>query len=147
MRYNSLHHSLTDPAVFRSEDDRQMVELLRMISSDYQVTVTPFTYVTFKERLRGELARLFQAGVELVQTRNQRAILLDALAGSEPLTRGQVEQLIALTTDEYESNWLASLRFDAWQRTECVTTSCSSRSVARVNKAFNAWASTSCPTC
>jgi hypothetical protein len=107
MRYNNLHHSLMDPDALRSEDDRQMVDLLRMISSDYQITVTPFTYVTFKEKLRGELAGLFQEGVELVQTRNQRAILLDALGGGEPLTRSQVEQLIALATDEYEANKLA----------------------------------------
>ena len=107
IRYNNLRHNLTDPNALRSEDDRQMVQLLRMISSDYQMTVTPFTYETFKEKLRGEMAGLFQAGVELVQTHNQRAILLDALTRSEPLTRGQVDQLIALATDEYEANKLA----------------------------------------
>jgi len=107
MRYNTLHHSLTDPGALRSEEDQQMVELLRMISSDYQFTVTPFTYPTFKEKLRGELAGLFQAGVELVQARNQRAVLLEALTGSEPLSRRQVEQLIALAADEYEANKLA----------------------------------------
>lgn len=107
IRYSNFQHSLTDSDALRSEDDRHMVELLRMISADYQITVTPFTYVTFKEKLRGELACLFQAGVELVEGRNQRAILLDALGGGEPLNRGQVEQLIALATDEYETNKLA----------------------------------------
>lgn len=111
MRYNTLHHSLHHGSsvadVLQSEDDRQMVELIRMISSDYQITVTPFTYLTFKEKLRSELAGLFEAGVEFVQIRNQRAVLLDALSRGEPLVRGQVEQLIALATDEYETNKLS----------------------------------------
>lgn len=107
VRYNNLHQSLSDPSALRSEDDRQMVELLRMISSDYQITVTPFTFTAFKEILRGELAGLFQAGVELLQMRNQRAMLLDALTGSEPMSRSQVDQLLALATDEYEANKLA----------------------------------------
>jgi len=107
MRYNNLLHSLTDTQVVRSDDDKQMVELLRLISSEYQITVTPFTYITFEEKLRGELAGLFQAGIELVQRRNQRATLLDAIAGSGPLTRDQTQQLIALAADEYEADKLA----------------------------------------
>ena len=107
MRYNTLQHSLTDPDALRSEDDRRMVELLRMISSDYQMTVTPFTYLTFGEKLRGELSGLFQIGVELVQTRNQRAMLVDALRSTERLSPYQTSQVIALATDEYESDKLA----------------------------------------
>lgn len=106
-RYNVLQWSITDPDVVRSEDDRRMIELLRMISSDYQFTVTPFTYNSFQEKLRGELSGLFQAGVELVQLRNQRGALLDALTGTEPLSRNQIQHVIALATDEYEPNKLA----------------------------------------
>lgn len=104
MRYTTFHHSITDASALLSQDDRSMVELIRIISSDYQITVTPFRYGTFKEKLRGELAGLFEEGVDLVYTRNQRSIILDALVEQEPLTRGQVEQLISLATDEYEVN-------------------------------------------
>lgn len=107
MRYQVLLHTMTDSTSLRSQDDRQLVELLRMISSDYQLTVTTFTYASFADKLRGELSSLYQAGVELVQSRNERGILLDALGTRDPLTRTQVDQLVALATDEYESNKLA----------------------------------------
>lgn len=107
VRYNTLRYTITDTAAIRSEDDRKLVELLQMISSDYQLTITPFTYTSFKDSLRRELSGLFQAGIGFVQTHNQRAILLDALTTGAPLTREQVHQLIALATDEYESDKLA----------------------------------------
>jgi hypothetical protein len=107
IRYNNLLHSIADPDALRSDDDRQMVELIRMMSSDYQLTVTPFTYTTFKEKLRSELAGVLQAGVDLLQLRNQRALLLEALASRQRLTRTQIDQLIDLATDEYEPNKMA----------------------------------------
>jgi len=105
-RYTTLLHGLSDHTAISSTDDQQMVEVLRMISSDYQITVTPFTHDTFAEKLRIELSGLFEEGTHLVQERNRRAALLEALGGTGQLTREQTIQLIALATDEYEADKL-----------------------------------------
>lgn len=105
-RYNTLLSALSDHTAIRSPDDQQMVEVLRMISSDYQITVTPFTHETFGKQLRMELSNLFEEGIRLITTRNERASLLSALSDTGQLTRNQTSQLISLATDEYEANKL-----------------------------------------
>jgi hypothetical protein len=83
-----------------------MVGLLRRICSDYQLTVTPFTYTTFKETVRAELAQLFSYEIELIQQRNQRASLLEVTVGKDPMSGQQRHDAIALASDEYEVNEL-----------------------------------------
>ena len=108
MRYNNLHHSLMDPGVLRSEDDRQMVDLLRMISSDYQITVTPFTYLRFQGKAPRRAARRSIPGRS--QARSDAQSADDPARGTRQRratpTRSQVDQLIALAADEYEENKL-----------------------------------------
>lgn len=105
-RYNTFLHALSDHRAISSPDDQQMVEVLRMISSDYQITVTPFNYDTFGKQLRMELSSLFEEGIRMISNHTQRASLLNALGNSGQLTRNQTSQLIALATDEYEVNKL-----------------------------------------
>jgi hypothetical protein len=107
LRYTNLLHSITDPDALASTDDRQMVGLLRQLSSDYEITVAPFTYSTFKEKLRWALAALFQEGLRLIEQRTNRAILLETSHSSGPLTRDQITRLAAIATDEHEPNKLA----------------------------------------
>lgn len=102
-RYATLHHSLLDPSVLTSDDDRRMTELLGKLESDYQLTLVPFTYANFKEKLRRQLSNLFQIGVDLVQLRTQRTALVEVLGGTGELSRSQVDQAIALATDEFET--------------------------------------------
>jgi hypothetical protein len=104
LRYSTLIHRLSDPSAIGSEDDRRMVDLLRRISSDYQLTVTPFSYTTFKEKVRAELSQLFSYGIELIQQRNQRASLIEIMVGNAPLGLQQQQDAVALATDEYEAN-------------------------------------------
>lgn len=106
VRYTHLLHNIADSDAIISKDDRQMVELLRMISSDYQLTVTPFTYTTFKEKVRSELSGLMLAGLRLLETRNRRSTLMEALIGDTTLSREQINQLVLLAVDEYEANKL-----------------------------------------
>lgn len=105
-RYTTLLYGLSDHGAISSSQDQRMVEVLRMISSDYEITVSTFTPGTFAQKLRGELSGLFEEGVRLVETRNQRAALLAALDGAGQLTRDQTNQLVALAVDEYEVNKL-----------------------------------------
>lgn len=106
-RYNTLLHSLVDTGAVRSEDDRKMVDLFRLISTDFELTVTPFEYATFKDVARGALSALFEEGARMLQARNARGALLQALGSQADLRQSQVSELISLACDDYESDKLA----------------------------------------
>jgi hypothetical protein len=101
-RYRTLLHALSDLTAIGSPDDQKMVGLLRLLSVDYQITVTPFTPGTFREKLVVELSSLFEQGIRLIQTRSQRSALLDMLSETRRLTPSETSRLIDLAMDEYE---------------------------------------------
>src|SRR6478609_2542199 len=103
-RYMNLFHSVNDHSQIASEDDRNLVGLLRMISSDYQITVGQFDYGSFKETLRRALSDLFRQGAALIQTRNRRSNTMELIGGTARLDRHQVDDLIDLVMDEGEEN-------------------------------------------
>lgn len=105
-RYDVLLHEISDPDSIKSEDDRKMVNLIRMISSDYELTVNPFTYSTFESVLRRELSRLAEEGLHLLEKHTRRSMLMEALAGEAPLNTGEIDQLRDLAKDEYETDKL-----------------------------------------
>ena len=84
-----------------------MVDLFRLISTDFELTVTPFEYATFKDVARGALSALFEEGARMLQARNARGALLQALGSQADLRQSQVSELISLACDDYESDKLA----------------------------------------
>jgi hypothetical protein len=142
-RYNNFLHNLSDYSGITSSDDKKMVELLRMITSDYQITVSTFTLDSFKEKLRGEFSRLFEEGVRLIGLRNQRAELLSAAERSRELSHWQIGKLISLAVDEGEANkmWrktaLRRLAAAGIRDRDLVTATCSSREQGVQRLAFD----------
>lgn len=107
LRYTHLTQHITDPSAIESPDDQKMVHLLRMISSDYELTVSTFTYSSFKEKLRAQLGQLTALALQLLQVRNHRASLIESLKGGGRLVRNQIDRLKAMAVDEYEPNKIA----------------------------------------
>lgn len=103
-RYNILLECLSDLTAVSSPDDQKMVELLRMLSSDYEITVVTFDYDTFSEHLRAALSILFEEGMRLLEMRNRRSNVLESLPGTTALSPFQRNELIAIATDEYEQD-------------------------------------------
>jgi hypothetical protein len=142
-RYSTLIHRLSDPSAIGSDDDRQMVDLLHRISSEYQLTVTSFSYTTFKEKLRAELAQLFGHGIQLIQRGNQRASLMEIMLGNNKLSHQQQHDAVALATDEYEANKLERktalrrLAKDGFRDAELVLSACASREQGVQRLAFD----------
>lgn len=106
-RVMNLRHGVSDLTAVKSEGDRQLLELFRKISSDYQLTVVSFTYMTFKERLRGLLSALMLEGLHLTEARNRREAFIALLHSDTGLRPHQVAEAVELACDEYELNKLA----------------------------------------
>lgn len=143
MRYMNLSHSLSDVDSIKSEEDKKMVSLLRMIQSDFQLTIRPFSYMTFPEILRCELSSLFLEGIGHLERRNLRAHVLDVLDTTKPLTSSNLQQLAELATDEHESNKLARKRAltrlaaDKIRGWELLLTTCNSKEQGIQRLAFD----------
>ena len=107
VKYKSLLHTFPDSSVIPSTDDQRMVDLLRLLTFDYNIAVIPFSYDSFSERLQTGLSSLFEEAVRLVEIRSQRSTLLARLGKNEPLTALSTVKLIELAKDELETDKLA----------------------------------------
>lgn len=106
-RYNTLYRNSADDGVAYKSRDSKMLDLLRRFMLEYQFTIVPFGLATFGEKLQDELSNLFQTGLKMIQDRNRRAQLIEALEGRREVSRNEIEKLKELAKDDYEPNKLA----------------------------------------
>lgn len=101
-KYDVLRDSLTDGADLRAKDDRQLLETIREMEFGWQLTVTPFSYGTFVQILRRQLATLFHITLQAQQERNRRAAIARLAAEGARLNVQEQAVAIKIATDELE---------------------------------------------
>lgn len=101
-KYITLLRSITDQSAIADEGERRLVETLRALESDRQLTVVGFDHGYFKDELRRQMAALFSQSLTVMENRNQRFRVLSALSEGARLSAADRELLVALSTDETE---------------------------------------------
>ena len=101
-KYDVLRNSLTDATELRAEDDRLLLETIREMEFSWQLTVIPFSYGTFPQILRRQLAILFHLTLQAQQERNRRAAIARLAVQGERLNAQEQAIAIKIATDELE---------------------------------------------
>jgi hypothetical protein len=101
-KYMTLLRSVVDQSAIADEGDRRLVETLRALESDRQLTVVPFDHGYFKDELRRQMAALFAQSLTVMERGNQRSRVLGALSETARISAVDRAILAALATDEAE---------------------------------------------
>ncbi|MDQ6944924.1 MAG: hypothetical protein M3256_01345 [Actinomycetota bacterium] len=101
-RYLTLLHHISDLSAILDQGERHLVEVLRDIERERQLTIVSFSVATVADTLQRQLAGLFKSGMALVQLRNQRAALALTMVNPDKLRREDLQRLAELAGDELE---------------------------------------------
>ncbi len=101
-QYLTLLHHISDLSAITDQTERHLVEVLRDMERERQLTIVSFSLATVADTLRRQLAAQFKMGMDLVHSRNQRAALALTMASPEKLRREDLQRLGELAADELE---------------------------------------------
>jgi hypothetical protein len=83
-------------------DKRHLVDTLREIEYERQLTIATFDFNPFKDVYRREAAKMFAEALDLLSQRSRRLMLMGLLRESARLTRADLDATEALAIDETE---------------------------------------------
>ncbi|UVS80563.1 hypothetical protein [Actinokineospora sp. UTMC 2448] len=101
-KYEVLRNNLTDTTGLRAEDDRLLLETIREMEFGWQLTLVPFSFGTFPQILRRQMATLFHLTLHAQQERNRRAAIARLAAEGERLTAEEQAIAVKIATDNLE---------------------------------------------
>ncbi|MEH0934787.1 hypothetical protein [Micromonospora psammae] len=89
--------AVTDP------DRRKLIEIIHEVGSERQLTIVPFSYGKFTEKLKSQLSRLFEQALGQMEVRNRRAAVARILSEASRLSRSELLLSAEIAVDEFEN--------------------------------------------
>ncbi|MFD4210245.1 hypothetical protein ACFWRG_30145 [Micromonospora tulbaghiae] len=90
-------------SAIRDPGDQRLVDVIREVESERRLTIVPFSYGTFRDRLRRQLARMIERALGLMEERNQRTAVAQILGEPARLSRSELAVSTDIAVDEFEN--------------------------------------------
>lgn len=102
-RYLTLIRHIADTAAIVDEGERSLVDLMRQLESEHELTIVQFRDGHFGDVLRRQLAGLFSHSLRLVAERSVRSALLPLLRDPLKLSKADLRLAAVVAVDELEA--------------------------------------------
>ena len=90
-------------SAIRDPGDQRLVEIIREVESERRLTIVPFSYGSFRDRLKSQLSRLIELALGMLEERNRRAAVAQILSEPGRLSRSELAVSTDIAVDEFEN--------------------------------------------
>lgn len=101
-KYLSLRAAVSDPSLLKDRNAARLIDLLRELEAERQLTVIQYTQEYFAPQLKFAMSDMFQFALTGIERRNRRRSALDRLTGDGPLSAIELPYVVSVAQDEYE---------------------------------------------
>ncbi|NES12987.1 hypothetical protein G3554_21040 [Micromonospora sp. PPF5-17] len=90
-------------SAIRDPGDQRLVDIIREVESERRLTIVPFSYGTFRDRLKRQLSRMIELALGLMEERNKRTTVARILSEPARLSRSELAVSADIALDEFEN--------------------------------------------